>query len=321
MIAPHISRSLAQRHQKPLDEEPSRTEMSTSITDHLLICTACGTQFSNTSLKNCRICDDPRQFVPPSGQSFTTLAEMKGKYKNKWQQDSVDKRIWSIWTEPKFGIGQRAILLQTPAGNVLWDLIAYLDGETVQWINSLGPLHAIIVSHPHYYTTHAHWSSTFHVPIYTSAADALWLEHFSNDVYPDAQNKFVEGDTEEIVKDVTAIRTGGHFEGSLVLHWEGVLFVADTVVTVPSALYHTSRPPGTTSYSFMYSIPNMIPLPPDEILQMWKALKAFEFSVTMGAFVGMDVRDTRVKERVLESMKIQVRAMGWGVHGIFAESC
>ena len=65
----------------------------------------------------------------------------------------------------------------------------------------------------------------------------------------------------------------------------------------------------------------MIPLPPDEILQMWKALKAFEFSVTMGAFVGMDVRDTRVKERVLESMKIQVRAMGWGVHGIFAESC
>jgi hypothetical protein len=45
---------------------------------------------------------DPRQFVPPSGQSFTTLREMReGKYENRWKQDEVDKRVWSIWTEPK----------------------------------------------------------------------------------------------------------------------------------------------------------------------------------------------------------------------------
>ena len=51
----------------------------------------------------------------------------------------------------------------------------------------------------------------------------------------------------EIVKGVTAIQVGGHFEGSMVLHWDGVgeeggeeqgghLFIADTFVNVPVSL-------------------------------------------------------------------------------------
>lgn len=32
---------------------------------------------------------------------------------------------------------------------------------------------------------------------------------------------------------VTAIKVGGHFEGSMVLHWDGHLFIADTFVNVP----------------------------------------------------------------------------------------
>jgi len=110
--------------------------MASTSTLDLLICTACGTQFSETresGKKACRICDDPRQFVPPTGQSFTTLREMReGNYENKWKQDEVDKRVSSVWTEPKFGIGERAILLQTEGGNVLWDLITYLDEATIE---------------------------------------------------------------------------------------------------------------------------------------------------------------------------------------------
>lgn len=44
---------------------------------------------------------DPRQFVPPTGQRWTSLAEMRGKYENKWEQDPVEPSMWSIWTEPK----------------------------------------------------------------------------------------------------------------------------------------------------------------------------------------------------------------------------
>jgi glyoxylase-like metal-dependent hydrolase (beta-lactamase superfamily II) len=37
---------------------------------------------------------------------------------------------------------------------------------------------------------------------------------------------------EEVVKGVTAIQVGGHFDGSMVLHWDGHLFIADTFVNV-----------------------------------------------------------------------------------------
>jgi len=124
-----------------------------SETDNLLICTACGTQFDvedRELLTRCRICDDPRQFVPPTGQAFTTLAELKkGGYENRWKQIDGDDRFWSIWTEPKVAIGQRAILVRTPLGNILWDCITYLDAETIDRINGMGGLAAIVISHPH----------------------------------------------------------------------------------------------------------------------------------------------------------------------------
>ena len=55
-------------------------------------------------------------------------------------------------------------------------------------------------------------------------------------------------------------------------------------------------------------------------MEMWKSLRGWEWEVTHGAFVGMDVRGyggseeeraREMKERLLESMKIQVRAEGW----------
>lgn len=135
----------------------------------------------------------------------------------------------------------------------------------------------------------------------------------------------------EIVPGVTAITTGGHFPGSLVLHSDascepedvegeekkkkGRLFIADTLVTVPSALYSKNRPKGTTSYGFFWSIPNMIPLGPEAMRGMWKALEPWDFGSTHGAFVGLDVGDEdgggRVKDRIRESMRIQARGAGW----------
>lgn len=83
------------------------------------------------------------------------MSSLKKDHKNKWQQDEVDPRIWSIWTEPKVcrahivvvrreliecarkvGIGQRCCLLETEAGNILWDLVSLLDEPTVQLVCS-----------------------------------------------------------------------------------------------------------------------------------------------------------------------------------------
>ncbi|KAK4498773.1 hypothetical protein PRZ48_009283 [Zasmidium cellare] len=278
--------------------------------EDLLICTACGTQFdipASNPPKGCRICDDPRQFVPPTGQTWTSLAQMRGKYHNVFTPDAVDKRMTSITTEPKFGIGQRCILLETAAGNVLWDCIAYLDEETVDFIKGKGGLKAIVISHPHYYTTHLDWARTFGCPVYVAVDDEEWFNRKDGE----GVRRLFEGVTESVLEGVVAIKTGGHFPGSLVLLWDKKLFIADTLVTVPSALYHVDRPPGTTSFSFMWSIPNMIPLPPSELHKMWKAMQPFDFESTHGAFTGLDVRDKNIKARVLESMKIQARNEGW----------
>ena len=116
---------------------------------------------------------------------------------------------------------------------MLWDIIAHLDPPTIRKIHSLGGLKAIAISHPHYYTTYAEWSKAFKCPIYVGADDQEWLceKPPSSDTFRLIDGP--SGSTEEIVPGITAIKTGGHFPGSLVLHWENKLFIADSIVTVP----------------------------------------------------------------------------------------
>jgi len=65
----------------------------------------------------------------------------------------------------------------------------------------------------------------------------------------------------------------------------------------------------------------MIPLAPKDMLRMWKALAPFDFEATFGAFKGLVVRHEKVKSRVLESMKIQVRGEGWEKHELLDVEC
>ncbi|MCJ1255441.1 hypothetical protein MMC24_003257 [Lignoscripta atroalba] len=212
-----------------------------------------------------------------------------------------------------------------------------LTNASMCQIKSLGGLQAIVISHPHFYTTYVEWAQAFGCPVYTSIEDLEWLDR--QDV-ASVERRLIKGPTETIVEGVTAVKTGGHFDGSLVLHWEDKLFIADSLMTVPvclttsllphillltvrcnpqSAIYHNNRPPGTTSYAFMWSIPNMIPLPPDVISKIWQSLKPFSFTSTHGSFPGQNVRDFIVKKRVLESAKIQIRAEGYQTHELLNE--
>ena len=125
------------------------------------ICTACGTQYSPSEAppEACPICNDERQFVPASGQSWTTLEKLRDRHSNKFCR--LAPGLTTIETSPAFGIGQRAILVNTPNGNVLWDCIALVDDATVDLLQGLGGLSAIAISHPHYYTTMVEWSRAF----------------------------------------------------------------------------------------------------------------------------------------------------------------
>ena len=117
-------------------------------------------------------------------------------------------------------------------------MIALLDSVTIDKIGSLGGLKAIVISHPHYYTTYVEWSKSFRCPIYVSADDQEWLSRKPPEKDTLRLIDGPSGTTKEILPGVTAIKTGGHFPGSLVLHWERKLFIADSMVTIPVSLLY-----------------------------------------------------------------------------------
>ena len=237
------------------------------------ICTACGTEFppSPEPPAHCPICEEERQYVPPGGQGWTTHEKLAISHANIFRQH--EPGVIGIGTQPSFAIGQRAILVVTPAGNVLWDCISLIDEATVTLIEGLGGLSAIAISHPHFYTAMGRWSRAFgNVPIYLHADDAEWVLNPSDAIVS------WQDDTLPILPDVTLIRCGGHFPGASVLHWakgadgRGIICSGDTLTVTTDRKFLT----------FMRSYPNLIPLPVHAIRQIDTAVKPFAFDAIYG---------------------------------------
>lgn len=59
---------------------------------------------------------------------------------------------------------------------------------------------------------------------------------------------------------------------------------------------------------------------PDAIKGIWDAIQSYDFHATHGAFGHMDIyghgQGDDVRRRVLQSMKIVVKGMGWTEHDI-----
>jgi hypothetical protein len=239
------------------------------------ICNTCGTQYAPTDTPppSCPICDDERQYVTPAGQSWTTLPALQARCSNAWRELEPD--LFTITTAPAFGIGQRAQLLRTPHGNILWDCIALVDRATVELVKSMGGLKCIAISHPHYYTCMIEWSEAFGgVPIYLHEADRKWIMRGGPSV------TLWQGKTKELFPGITLIRCGGHYPGGQVLHWpagadgKGALLSGDIVQVVAD----------NKSVSFMWSFPNFIPLSGLRVEGVVDALKPFAFDRIHGAF-------------------------------------
>ena len=238
------------------------------------ICTQCGTEYPGPP-KDCPICEDSRQFVGWNGQEWTTLNAMAGKYENKFEED--EERVTSIRTEPKFGIGQRAQMVQTRESNVLWECISLLDEPTIERVKVLGGISAIAISHPHYYSAMVEWSRAFgNVPIYLHEDCRKWV------MYPDANIQFWSGETKKLAGGLTLIRTPGHFKGFQVLHsaehgeGRGVLFAGDQPRICMDRQW----------VSFMYSYPNFIPLPAGAVREIARRLGEYRFDRIYGAVEG-----------------------------------
>src|SRR5437588_891597 len=112
------------------------------------ICTTCGTQYAESDQPPaaCTICEEPRQYVKKIGQQWTTLDKLRLTNRNSIK--FKEPGLIGIGIEPHFAIGQRALFLRTPTGNLLWDCILLLDEAVVEAIKAMGGISAIAISHP-----------------------------------------------------------------------------------------------------------------------------------------------------------------------------
>ena len=233
------------------------------------------------------------------GQQWTTIAALReAGHHNVLREE--EPGLTSIGTEPAFAIGQRALLVQSPAGNVLWDCISYLDEETAEAVRALGGVQAIAISHPHFYASCIEWSEAFdNAPLYLHAADREWA------AFPHPNVDHWEGDSIAPVPGLTLLRLGGHFDGAAVLHWpegaggRGVILSGDTVTVVMDREW----------VSFMYSYPNLIPLSEATIRDIVDRLRPYAYERVYGAWPGRVVRVDgarsieRSAERYIEGLR------------------
>jgi hypothetical protein len=269
------------------------------------LCTTCGTQFADSPNPpgRCDVCEDERQYVGWGGQRWTTLDELRAGHTNRVREE--EPGLTGIGTAPRFGIGQRALLVRSPGGNVLWDCISLVDEATIEAVRGLGGLAAIAISHPHYYSSMVEWSRAFGgVPVHLHAADRRWV------MRPDRAVEFWDGETKRLHDGLTLVRCGGHFEGGTVLHWlagaegKGVLLSGD-ILQVCQDRRHVG---------FMYSYPNYTPLPAGAVRRVVAAVEPYAFDRVYGFMFDLAIREV-AKVAVARSADRYLRMIGAGEAG------
>jgi glyoxylase-like metal-dependent hydrolase (beta-lactamase superfamily II) len=229
------------------------------------VCETCGVEHAE-AVAVCAICADERQWVPANGQKWATLEELAGAGR-RVHVFELEPDLFGITVEPKVGIGQQTHLVRTPAGNLLWDPVGYLDDEAVSRVRELGEVTAIAASHPHMFGVQVEWSKALGgVRVLVSEADVEWVQR------PDPAIETWSG-RYELAPGLTLHQLGGHFPGSSLVHWRagaggsGVLLVSDTI--------HAN--PDRATVTFLRSYPNRIPLSPAVVQRIAQAVAQLQF--------------------------------------------
>jgi hypothetical protein len=242
------------------------------------ICRTCGVQQSDTEQPpaDCPICNDERQYVGWGGQQWVTMAEIGADRAVVIREEETD--LFGVGVQPSFAIGQRALLVRTPNGNVLWDCISLLDDAARDRITELGGIAAIGMSHPHFYGVNVEFADAFGARIFIPRADQQWIQR------PSARVELFDDEVEP-VPGLTLARIGGHFDGAAVLHWpagsegRGALLTGDTITVVQDREW----------VSFMWSYPNHIPLDEATVLDIARRAERFTFDRVYGGWWGRTV--------------------------------
>jgi glyoxylase-like metal-dependent hydrolase (beta-lactamase superfamily II) len=254
-------------------------------------CATCGVERAEPLPEVCPICADERQYVPSGGQRWTTPAESAARgARIEFAERETDVLNFVQVGCP--GIGQKPALIRTENGNILVEAPNYISDEAVAAVRGWGGLAAIIASHPHMYGVQSLWSAAFDdCPVYVSAPDEQWLGLRPGNTVVWGGGHAADpanGGEIEIVPGVRASQPGGHFPGSVVVHWtapdgRGVLFTGDTIGSVAD--------PGWVT--FMRSFPNWMPLSGAVVRRIAEHVSRYDFDRIYSNFGGCVPQDAR----------------------------
>ena len=242
-------------------------------------CATCAIEHPDTPEppQSCAICSDERQYIPLTGQRWTTREELAAAG-FRTVVTALEPGLHAVETVPELGIGQRGLLVQTPHGNLLWEPPGFIDDSGIGAVRALGGVAVIAASHPHLTGSSIQWSHAFgHVTVYVAAADQQWIRR------PDPVIQLWEG-MEELLPGLTMHQYGGHFAGSCMVHWpagaqgRGALLAGDTVGIGQDR----------KSVNAMRSYVNNIPLPARAIKRILATAEPLTFDRIYGAFATID---------------------------------
>jgi hypothetical protein len=215
------------------------------------VCETCAVETADLDEppQGCAVCEDERQWVPATGQRWTTVAGLRGRG-TRITMRALEPDLWGLRADPRVGIGQQMVVVRTPDGTLLFDCLGYIDDEAVEAVRALGPTLAVAPSHPHMYGVQTEWARALDdAPVLVAERDREWLRRPSPlvELYDERR---------EVAPGLVLHRVGGHFRGQAVAEWRagaqgaGVLLAADAV----------SPNPDRRSMTFLRSYPNRIPL-------------------------------------------------------------
>jgi glyoxylase-like metal-dependent hydrolase (beta-lactamase superfamily II) len=244
------------------------------------ICGTCGTQYAASAEPptDCKVCSDDRQHVGWDGQTWTTLAELADRLHVRIERDGA---FLGIGVVERFGIPQRALLVPTGAGTVMWDCTTLVTSEAVDAINAMGGVAMIAISHPHFYSSMVEWSEALGgVPILLHAADAEWVAR------PSPLIRHWSGDRLAIADDATLIHLPGHFPGSSALSCADPTDPARRVLLTGDSLHVAGD---RRHITVMHSVPNYLPVGPSTIRDLRRRLEGVAFDDVYGFTWGLNL--------------------------------
>lgn len=244
-----------------------------------LLCETCGVESVEPLPETCPICADERQWVPKSGQRWTsTDVQARDGMRIDVVEDETD--LWALTSTPAVGIGQRALLVRTAEGNLLWDPLGTITDDAVAQVAELGGLAYVAASHPHMFGVQCAWAEALDARVLVNERDAEWVQrqHERIDLWDDEV---------AVLPGVRLIRFGGHFPGSCMVLWEagsggaGSLLAGDTIQPKPDR----------ASVGFMRSFPNNIPMSPGVVRRIADQLAPMSYRRIYGNIPGQLIED------------------------------